>query len=59
MRCDVCKTVAPTVVYRGQNVCSIKCEMDLDARVPWLDPVDVQIDSWMAALPKTLRGMDQ
>lgn len=58
MRCDICQTVAPTVVYRGQNVCSVKCEDTLDARVPWLDPVDVMVDSWMGSLPQRLRGLD-
>jgi hypothetical protein len=46
------------VVYKGQNVCSVKCEDALDARVPWLDPVDLMVDSWMDSLPKRLRGMD-
>jgi hypothetical protein len=58
MRCDVCRTVGPTVVYRGKEVCSVRCEDALDDREVWLDPVDLTVDSWMGSLPKSLRGMD-
>lgn len=58
MRCDVCGGAGPTVVYRGQEVCSVKCEDALDARAPWLDPVALVVDLWLADLPKSLRRRD-
>lgn len=54
----MCGTVGPTVVYRGQEVCSVKCEDALDEAVPWIDSVAFLVDSWMVALPKRLRSRD-
>jgi hypothetical protein len=56
--CDICGRPGPTVVYRGKNVCSVNCEDRVDAADVWIDSTAFTVDSWLAALPKRLRGTD-